>query len=193
MAKKKVVKKKTKKRAAKKKAPARKKIAKKRVNRKRKKKKVAKKAPHRPTKLTKAIALRVIKSILRGSYVETAAAAAGINKTTFYDWLKQGRRLLDRLEKGEKITGQKNFDLMTFSNAIEKAQARSEERDVRVIDKAGQDGIWQASAWRLERKNHPKWGRKLAITDADGGSIVENAAKAWAGALQEPTDGSGEE
>ena len=123
---------------------------------------------------------------MRGAYIETAATANGITKVTFYDWLKNGRALLDLVEKGEKVTGKKNIALMEFSYAIEKAIGESELKDVGVIDRAGENGIWQAAAWRLERKHHQRWGRKLAITDADGGSIAENAAAAWAKALKEP-------
>jgi transposase-like protein len=140
----------------------------------------------RPTKLTDDIQKRIVDAIMRGAYIETAAQANGINKSTFYDWLKTGRRLLDLVEKGETISGKKNLALMEFSNAVEKAIGASELKDVGVIDTAGNNGVWQAAAWRLERKHHVRWGRKLALTDADGGSIAENAASAWAKALKQP-------
>jgi hypothetical protein len=48
-----------------------------------------------------------------------------------------------------------------FLNAIEKALADAEIRDILNIANAGKDN-WQASAWRLERKFPQKWGRKKA-------------------------------
>ena len=43
-----------------------------------------------------------------------------------------------------------------------------------MIQKAAQEGSWQASAWYLERTNPRKWGRTetVEITGADGGAIA---------------------
>ena len=86
-----------------------------------------------------------------GNYVETAAAIAGIAKNTFYDWVRQGARLADRLDKGEKLW-QKEMRLVDFSYAVKKATAESEASDLAKINKAASDGAWQAAAWRLERR-----------------------------------------
>jgi hypothetical protein len=51
-----------------------------------------------------------------------------------------------------------------FSDAVEKALAESEVRDVAVISIAAAQGDWRASAWRLERKFPDKYGRRQRVT-----------------------------
>src|SRR5688572_8306482 len=92
----------------------------------------------RPSLLTPAVTRVIVKVIKAGNYVETAVAAAGISKETFYDWLKKG---------GKEASGPHR----DFSDAVEKAKAEAEMRDVAIIDKAAKSGQWQAAAWRLER------------------------------------------
>lgn len=104
----------------------------------------------RPEKLTPEIQTVIVSSILAGGYVETAAAFAGISKTTFYEWMK----------KGAKASKGKYHD---FSNAVKKAQAEAELRDVMVVNRAAQSS-WQAAAWKLERKYPDRWGRRENIT-----------------------------
>lgn len=105
--------------------------------------------PGRPTKYSQEIADKICQHIRAGAYVETAAAACGINKTTLYEWLKNSAR-------GKTQNG--------FSNAIEKAQADAELFDSGVITKAAINGQWQAAAWRLERKHPDRYGRRTVIS-----------------------------
>ena len=115
----------------------------------------------RPTKLNDEIQAKIINAIKAGNYMETAAAYAGISKSTFYDWLRRGRREKERLEKNERHRPRKSeVGYLEFSDAVEKALAESEMRDVLVISKAA-ELQWQAAAWRLERKFPDRWGRKL--------------------------------
>jgi transposase len=109
-----------------------------------------KKANGRPPKYDSEIAGKVIEFIRHGNYVETAAAAAGLSKVTLYEWLKKGAR-------------SKDGEFREFLNAVEKAQAEAEARDVLLISKAAQE-CWQAAAWRLERKFPDRWGRKDTLT-----------------------------
>ena len=112
-----------------------------------------------PTKLTPELQATIVAYVRGGGYVETAASAAGIDKTTLYDWLKRGA-----VEPGI---------YREFSNAVQKAMGESEMTDVARINKAASEGQWQASAWRLERKFPARWGRKDRIehSGADGGPI----------------------
>ena len=100
----------------------------------------------RPTKLTSELEARIVALIRVGNYIETAAATCGINKTTLYDWLKRGARA-------------NSGPYHEFSNAVEKALAEAEARDVARIDQAINEN-WQVAAWRLERKFPERWGRK---------------------------------
>jgi hypothetical protein len=68
-----------------------------------------------------------------------------------------------------------------FREAVEKAKAEAEVRDVTLIDKAAKDGSWQAAAWKLERKFPNKWGRvnRTEISGPDGAPVkVDIDAKA---------------
>jgi len=113
----------------------------------------------RPTKLTPELQKQIVAYITAGSYIETAAAAAGIDKTTLHDWLRRGK------------AGDKPFD--EFSHAVERAMGQADMRDLAVIDRASQDGVWQAAAWKLERKHPDKWGRtRVEVTGVDGGPIT---------------------
>jgi transposase len=100
----------------------------------------------RPTKLTPDLQRQVCDALRRGAYVETAAAMAGVSKVTLYGWLKLGARE----EEGPHVE---------FLNAVEKAQAEAEMRDLDRVDAAAEGGTWQAAAWRLERRSAERWGR----------------------------------
>lgn len=117
------------------------------------KKKTRKKAG-RPTKFSKEIADTIITYVKAGSYVETAAIAAGISKETFYDWLKKGARYREG-----KSDNPQHAELMSFSDAVKIAQATSEIHDLMIIGNAAKKN-WTASAWRLERKFPERWGRR---------------------------------
>lgn len=114
----------------------------------------------RPIKLNNEIQKQIIDLIRAGNYIETASSCVGVNKSTLYDWLKRGAREKQRTDGKSN----KNEDVyVQFSNAVEKAIAEAEARDVLNIQKASQTD-WKASAWRLERKFPNKWGRKDHIT-----------------------------
>ena len=114
----------------------------------------------RPCKLNPEIQSSIVSAIRAGNYMETAAAYAGVNKDTFYAWLKKG---------GRSKTSNK---FKKFSDAIEKALADAEVRDVAFIARAAEKE-WTAAAWRLERKFPRKWGRmeRHELTGAEGGPI----------------------
>lgn len=116
--------------------------------------------------LAPEIQTRIATYILAGSYIETAAKAAGIHKDTLYDWLKRG------------ATGEEPF--ASFSDAVERALGEAEIRDLAVVSKAAQAGVWQAAAWKLERRNPKAWGRRIAaeVSGPDRGPIELDAADA---------------
>jgi transposase len=119
------------------------------------------------TKLTKATSDRIKAALERGAYLETAAAHAGIARSTFYDWLKRGRT-----EAGDYTADSYGeFVLM-----VDQALAQSELADLKTIEKAA-DEIWQAAAWRLERRWPEKYGRRTAVAlDSESGPIVVKLA-----------------
>lgn len=127
----------------------------------------------RPTKLDQKVQDDIVLMLKMGNYIETAAAFAGISKTTLYSWMRRGREELERVEegKGRKIRKAEE-PYVDFLNAVEKSMAEAEIRDVQIIYNAAKSD-WKASAWRLERKYQDKWGRKdrTEVTGKDGGPI----------------------
>jgi hypothetical protein len=69
----------------------------------------------RPLKLTPAIQTRIVQSVRNGNYPETAARIAGIPSTTFYRWMRVGKRA-------------RSGTFWQFWQAIKKAVADSEEQ-----------------------------------------------------------------
>jgi transposase len=115
----------------------------------------------RPVKLTTHLKEQIALAIRTGNYIEVAAAFAGVSKDTLYRWLRQGQKA-------------RSGPYREFSDAVERAMAESEIRDVAIIGKAAEES-WQAAAWRLERKHPERWGRKdkvsAEISGRDGGPI----------------------
>ena len=130
----------------------------------------------RPTKLNDNLQDEICKVVRAGNYIETAAAYAGISKQTLYDWMKRGRRESEaRLEGKRKKPAEEKY--VRFLDAVEKALADSEIRDVAIVAKAATEN-WQAAAWKLERRNPGKWGRvRHEVTGKDGGPVE---VKSWA-------------
>jgi len=128
----------------------------------------------RPTKLNFDTHNKIITAIRAGNYIETAAAYAEINKSTLYDWLKRGEREKQRVAKNPRYKIRKSEKpYVEFSNAVEKALAEAEIRDVAIIAKAAEEQ-WQAAAWRLERKFPDRWGRRVLDVEHKGKLEVKN-------------------
>ena len=103
----------------------------------------------RPSKLNPERLEKILQALREGNYRDTAAEGAGIAYNTFREWEKKG----EVEEKGK---------FHDFSAAIKKAEAEGELLHIRRINRAGEEGNWQADAWMLERKDPKKWGRKDA-------------------------------
>lgn len=114
-----------------------------------------KRKPGRPTKLNDDVVEKVCAAIRMGSYIETAAAYAGITKETLYDWMRKGSTPPPTDGSDDGLDRHR-----AFSDAVKEALAAGEMRDLAFIDGAARAGTWQAAAWRLERRHPSKWGRR---------------------------------
>jgi len=130
-----------------------------------------------PTIFTPELGAEVAKLIAAGNYIEVAAVAAGLARTTFYKWLRQGVREL----KAGKAT-----ELAEFAHAIKRAEARAEARDVVTIGSAARRQ-WQAAAWRLERKYPKRWARteRHEVSGRDGGPVDMRAVRDYSALNEE--------
>lgn len=143
----------------------------------------------RPTKLTPEVRKNIVDAIQAGNYIETAAAYAGISKPALYDWLKRGAKEKQRLAKNPRARILKEEAIyVDFSNAVEKALATAEVRDVLIIGRAAEEQ-WQAAAWRLERKFPDRWGRrKLDIEHSGGLELKHDGVARMAEQLEHDAD-----
>jgi hypothetical protein len=121
----------------------------------------------RKTKLTPEAQEKILRHLRIGAYVETAAAAAGISRDTFYNWLKRG--------------AEGKAPYAAFAEAVEQAIAESEARDLATVLAASKTQ-WQAAAWRLERRFPERYGRfdrmKVdAKVQLDGAGLIAKLAK----------------
>ena len=122
----------------------------------------------RYSRLTDETQRRIVEAIRAGNYIETAAQYAGVNKTTIYAWLKKA----DDPDQDPRYA--------EFRNAVEEARAQAEARNVMLIQKAANEGTWQAAAWYLERTAPHRWGRqaRIELTGDGGGPVqVEHSAR----------------
>ena len=112
----------------------------------------------RPTKYTPPTVAKITDALRGGNTRRASCAAAGIDQTTFANWLKE---------------------YSDFSYAVEKAEGEAELRNLAVIQDATRT-TWQAAAWWLERKHKAEWSSRVEQTGADGSPvkvIVEYADK----------------
>ena len=111
----------------------------------------------RKTKLTPEVQDLICQAIRAGNYARVAAAYAGITEATYYNWLKRGETAKSGLY----------FD---FFEAVKKAEADAQTRNVAIIQQAAKK-TWQAAAWWLERKFPNDWGKQVQ-EQAHTGEIV---------------------
>ena len=101
----------------------------------------------RPSKLEDSRVDDLVKWLKLGYYIEDACTMAGIGKTTYYNWIA-------------KAEANEGPEYVEFMNAVKKARAEAEGAHIMNIRKAADNGVWQASAWFLERSHPVKWGKR---------------------------------
>lgn len=138
----------------------------------------------RPPRLDQELIEKLCRLIEAGNYVETAVAHCNVPKSKYYEWIKKSHD-----PKQKQI-------YRDLRDAIEKAWANGEIRDVLAVGKSIEGGAWQAAAWRLERKFPKRWGRmeRVEVSGPDAGPIEvkagmdEQQVKAIAAALAAADD-----
>lgn len=105
----------------------------------------------RPTSLTTQVSRKIITALAEGVPRETAVAAAGIGRSTFYGWLDAAR--------------QPDADpaMVAFLDGVEKAEASALVLYVKIVKRAAPKS-WQAAAWMLERRWPDTFGRKDRVS-----------------------------
>lgn len=115
----------------------------------------------RPSKLTEERAEAILNALRLGVTQENAARYGGVHPATYHRWLEEG---------GKDDADEKYRE---FRQAVEKARAEAEVRNVAIIADAAKRGTWQAAAWFLERSFPRQWSKtsRTELTGADGGPV----------------------
>jgi hypothetical protein len=125
----------------------------------------------RPIELTPEVLTRIAKLVEKGNYVEAAADHEGFDTSHVRKLLREGARELRRMA----IAGATDPDprlerAVSFARQIKRARAKAEIDDVAAIR---EDGSWQARAWRLERRQPDRWGRRERVEHSGpGGNAI---------------------
>jgi transposase-like protein len=147
---------------------------------------------HRPSKISRELIDVVAEQVEAGAYFESAAVAAGVNKTTLYRWRERGEADLEH--------GRDTLEAL-FCTALERAAAVAERTaSLNVLRASLVD--WRAAAWYLERRRPDRWGRRdhvehtgsirgaelELVTPPDEAAAQVARILAAAGALHDPED-----
>ena len=113
------------------------------------------------SKLTSAVIERVARLVGSGVFLETAAASAGVSRSTLYEWLKRGAAEEEGL-------------YARFRKAIDKAIANAEIKDWQAIGRATKTD-WRAAAWRLSRRHPERFAQRSALQVSSSPTLLESA------------------
>lgn len=106
----------------------------------------------RPTKYTEERAGRILQALSLGATHRLACQYAGIDEETFRQWRKR---------------------FFGFSDRVTEAEGRASVGWLAKIEQAASDGVWQAAAWKLERRYPHEYGRKVTeLGNANGKPLV---------------------
>jgi hypothetical protein len=156
---------------------------------------------------------RIIQAIRAGNYVETAAAAVGVDKYILHGWMRRGALMASaRIAQPDYPLTDFDQDCITFNQSVARAEAEWEiqeattlerlargghETVIRTVKTDAQGNITEtvtrtethgASAaalmWRLERRFPDRYSARTEITGPRGGPVpVETRAQSLIDAL----------
>ena len=113
---------------------------------------------------------RFLRAIRLGCPIKDACGCAGISESTYYRWNVEAEQGL--MTKGAKA-------MREFQKKIKRAEGEATQGWLAIIERAAQDGTWQAAAWKLERRRSmfiPK--TRQEVTGEDGKAIqIESGAR----------------
>lgn len=114
-------------------------------------------------------ARHALKAVSLGHSTTMAAQATGVSRRTIYAWLDKGRSIRELKEHSPDDLPLTPFDkdYLWFLKGWEKAEYKRKEELLGRIDKASQDGKWQASAWLAERLHPEEFSTRREIKLVD--------------------------
>lgn len=106
----------------------------------------------RPTKFTPETTAKLVQAISLGAPYVHACNYAGVSYAQFRVWMKRG----EAAKKGK---------FAEFFATIKEAEGRATVGWLAKIEKAANEGNWQAAAWKLERRYPSDFGRRDPKSD----------------------------
>ena len=103
----------------------------------------------RKTKYTPAMVEKIVQALKLGATRRLACAYAGISEETFSQYMHK----------------------VEFSEAVKEAEGFGSIQWLAKIEKAANDGSWQAAAWKLERLYPNEYGRTVVDHQTKGQAI----------------------
>jgi hypothetical protein len=103
----------------------------------------------RPTKLSDDVKNLLLSAIAAGNHLEPACNLAGIDYSTFRNWMR----------KGEQVSKGEYFD---FFQEVTRAIAQAEAVLLGRVKRASEED-WRAATWILERRYSDRWSNKQRI------------------------------
>jgi hypothetical protein len=97
---------------------------------------------------------RIVELVEAGNYIETAAKAAGIHKSTYYSWMNRGEAAAEAEGRGDPVSGEE-LGFADFYRRVSQAEGLAEVNAVAAVREA--DKGWQAHMTYLERRFANRW------------------------------------
>jgi hypothetical protein len=140
----------------------------------------------RPTLCSEELADKIVKNLAAGSYLVTAAEAAGVSYHAVREWLIKARR--------DKEEGNVDTPYVKFADVLKRAEHAAEQALVTRLNVAED---WRAQAFLLERRHRDRWGKSesqqqatqvLVISDQLAAGMLEalRVAAAVTKEIQQP-------
>ena len=111
----------------------------------------------RPTKFSTERTVAIIKSLAIGGTRRDAAHAAGVDYTTFLNWI----------QAGEKAGSGKFFE---FFKIVERTEAEVRLKFISVVARAASEGDARVALEYLKRRDREHWGDNVDVTS--GGEAI---------------------
>jgi len=111
--------------------------------------------------ITTGFLVKLEELLVTVQYVSTVCKLLGLSRRTFYVWKKAGHAF--HLEVPEELWSTRAKLLVKFYLTVERAQAKAELNDLKIIDKAAAED-WRAAAWRLTHRAPQRWSEKRRLT-----------------------------
>lgn len=116
----------------------------------------------RKIKLTAELTEEICNHIKQGNYAKTACALCNISESTYYDWIRRGKKA-------------KSGKFLQFLQSIKNAEKFADAYFVQLIRQAAEKHPmnWTAAAWLLERRNPEEWGNIERLELEHSGKIKQ--------------------